>query len=350
MLFSRHKQNKRDISLGLDLGTSQIKAAVLRRNGNATELVEYVVVQSSVSIGKHGAEQQYAAQLQQVMNELKTQERRANVTISCDSAIVSETEFPRMPLDEVKSALKLNSARFLRRDFSNYYLDAVELSEAAAEGKGKKSANMKLLVGGASKDEVVWYRDALLAAKIRPEAMELAAVSVINGFQFTNAEICEKDVVLLVDIGARSTSINFLRRGQPLMTRIMHFGGVQISEYLAQALTIQGNVAEEEKLKMSETVQPLVQTAIMPLARELRSSIDFVERQQECHVGRAFACGGSACGAGILDFLSEEVGLRIECWNPVQSFETGHFNGEGPRLTALAPSLAAAIGAAAAKM
>jgi type IV pilus assembly protein PilM len=350
MRFSRHKQSKRDVSLGLDLGTSQIKVAVLRRNGNATELTEYVVVQSAVSIGKPGAEQQYAAQLQQVMSQLKTQERRANVTISCDSAIVSETEFPRMPLNEVKNALKLNSARFLRRDFSNYYLDAVELTESAPESKGKKSANMKLLVGGASKGEVVWYRDALLAAKIRPEAMELAAVSVINGFQFTNAEICEKEVVLLVDIGARSTSINFLRRGQPLMTRIMHFGGVQISEYLAQALTIQANVAEEEKLKMSETVQPLVQTAILPLARELRSSIDFVERQQECHVARAFACGGSACGAGVLDFLSEEVGLRIECWNPVQGFETSHFNGEGPRLTALAPSLAAAVGAAAAKM
>jgi Tfp pilus assembly PilM family ATPase len=255
-----------------------------------------------------------------------------------------------MPLDEVRNALKLNSARFLRRDFSNYYLDAVELCEPAHNGKGKKSITMKVLVGGANREEVLWYRDALTAAKIRPERMELAAVSVVNAFQFTNKEICEKEIVLLVDVGARSTSINFLRFGQPLMTRIMHFGGVQISEYLAQALAIQSTAAEEEKIKMSSGVQPLIKIAILPLAKELRSSIDFFERQQECHVGKAFACGGSACGASILDFLSEEVGLRIECWNPVQSFDTSHFNGEGPRLVAIAPSLAAAVGAAAARM
>jgi Tfp pilus assembly PilM family ATPase len=151
-------------------------------------------------------------------------------------------------------------------------------------------------------------------------------------------------------MGARSTSINFLRHGQPQMTRIMHFGGAQVSEYLAQALTLQATIAEEEKIKMSEPVQPLVKTAILPLARELRSSIDFFEHQQECHVSKAFACGGSACDPKMLDFLSEKVGLRIESWNPVQSFQTSHFDGEGPKLLAIAPSLAAAVGAAATRV
>jgi len=349
MFFNRHKHGS-DTSLGLDLGTSRIKAAVLHRKGEAMELAEYAIAPSLTPVGQPSAQQQYAAELSQLMSQLKVQDRRATITISCDSAIVCETEFPRMPLDEVRNALKLNSARFLRRDFSNYYLDAVELCEPEQSAKGKKSITMKVLVGGANREEVLWYRDALTAAKVRPERMELAAVSMVNAFQFTNKEICEKEIVLLVDVGARSTSINFLRLGQPLMTRIMHFGGVQISEYLAQALAIQSTAAEEEKIKMSSAVQPLIKIAILPLAKELRSSIDFFERQQECHVGKAFACGGSACGASILDFLSEEVGLRIECWNPVRSFDTSHFNGEGPRLVAIAPSLAAAIGAAAARM
>ena len=52
----------------------------------------------------------------------------------------------------------------------------------------------------------------------------------------------------------------------------------------------------------------------------------------------------------IIEFLSEQVGMKIECWNPIQSFETSHFNGDGTKLLALAPSLAAAVGAAAVRV
>lgn len=355
MFFTDRKQSRRDVAIGLDLGVSQIKAVVLSRKGDALELAEYAVAPSSVAIGKPGAEQQLAAELQQLMTQLKVQERHASAAISCNSAMVCETELPRMSLREAQGALKLSSVRYLRRDFSNYYLDAVELADLSGNGKDtngkdKKSPTMKVLVGGASKEEVRWYRDALLAAKIRTESIELAAISVINAFQVSNREICEQEIVLLVDMGARSTSINFLRRGQPQMTRIMHFGGAQINEYLSQILTLQPNAAEEEKIKMSEPVQPLVKTAMLPLAKELRSSIDFFERQQECHVGRAFACGGSASAPRMLDFLSEEVGLRLESWNPVQGLHTSHFNGESPKLLMVGPSLAAAIGAAATKL
>ncbi|PYI86250.1 MAG: hypothetical protein DME26_09400 [Verrucomicrobia bacterium] len=351
MFLRRAKQNRREAAIGLDLGTSRIKAAVLRREGAKLQLSEYAIASTShAAVGRPEAQQQFAAELQQLMNTLKVQERRVGVTISSNSAIVCETEFPRMPLDEVKTALKLNSTRYLRRDFSSYYLDAVELPQPSQDDKEKKPQTMKVLVGGANKEEVLWYRGALLAAKIRPEVIELAAVSVVNAFQVGNEEICQKEIVTLVDIGARSTSINFLRGGQPLMTRITHFGGYQISEYLAQMLTLEASAAEEEKLKMSEPVQPLVRSAIVPLAKEVRSSIDFFERQHECHVTKAFACGGSACAPAIIEFLSEQVGMKIECWNPIQSFETSHFNGDGTKLLALAPSLAAAVGAAAVRV
>jgi Tfp pilus assembly PilM family ATPase len=111
------------------------------------------------------------------------------------------------------------------------------------------------------------------------------------------ADLCAKEVLLVLDIGAHSTSINFLLHGQPVMTRIAQFGGDLVSEYIAQVLTLQPEIAEEEKLKMSETVQPLIRQSISPLVQEIRSSIDFFERQHECHVTRLFACGGSACSS-----------------------------------------------------
>ncbi len=344
MFFIRKRCQKRDVVLGLDLGSSQIKAAVVRRNGAGLELAEYAVRSLPNTDGKPYRDAQFAQGIQQVCDGLKVADRRACVSISCGSAMVCQTEFPRMPLDEIKNALKLNSAqKYLRRDFSNYYLDAVDLSGATSQDKTVTKIN--ILVGGASKEEVAGYRDALLAAKVRPEVLELAAISVVNAFSLTKPELVA-EVVLLVDIGARSTTINFLREGQPLITRIMHFGGDQISEYVAQSLLVEPAAAEVEKIKMGESVQEFVKTALSPLAREIRSSIDFFERQHDCHISRLFACGGSACSSKLLELLGEDVGIHIEQWNPVDGLATEHLNGERAKLAEVGPSLAAAVGAA----
>lgn len=350
MFLSRGKPQKRTVAVGLDLGTSQIKGVAVNREGSQWILSNFSVRRIPSANGKPAAAKDLGEQLQQVMGELGVQDRRAFVTISCSSAVVAQAEFPRMPLKDVRSALKLNSARYLRRDFSNYLIDAVELPDSGAAGKDKKAAKMSILVGGASREDVAWYREALTEAKIRPEIIELAAVSVVNAFQVSQPELCENEVVLLVDIGAYSSTINFLRCGQPLITRIIPVAGHQVSEYVGQMLTLPIDGAEEEKLKMSETVQSLVRTALGPLAREIRSSIDFFERQHECHVTKALACGGSACSAPMLAFLSEDVGFPIVSWNPVERFEMSHLNGSQERLATLAPGLAAAIGVAAGRL
>lgn len=351
--------------LGIDLGASQIKAAVVRHGRDKLKLVEYAIRPLPTNSAKAYRGPEFAAELQQLVDGLKTSERRAYVTISCSSAMVCQAEFPPVPLDEIKSALKLNSSGYLRRDFSSYYLDAFELKKGTvdAKGKGRNAARAKdvgkakdkdpakttVLVGGANKEEVDACRDALLAAKIKPKVIELAAVSVINAFQIGHPEI-EDEVIVLVDIGARMTSINFLLGGLPLITRIMHFGGEQLSEYIGQVLLLKPQEAEEEKRKMSPPVQELVKTAISPLAREIRSSIDFFERQHDLHVQRICACGGSACSPQVLAILGETVGTPVECWNLVESLDVSHFNGETQRVLAIGPSLAAAVGVAAARL
>lgn len=374
MLFRRNKQHKRDVALGIDLGASQIKAAVVRRQKDKLELVEYAVRSLPPGIAKAYKGPEFAAELQQLVDGLKTSERHAFVTISCSSAMVCQAEFPPVPLTEIKSALKLNSAGYLRRDFSAYYLDVFELQKATEEVRGKAkakdkssdpakdsakpngganakdsaktkdSAKKSVLVGGATKEEVDACRDALVVAKIKPEVIELTAVSVINAFQVGHPQ-SKDEVVVLIDIGARMTSINFLLDGMPLITRIMHFGGAQLSDYISQVLVLKPDEAEEEKRKMSGPIQELMKTAISPLAREIRSSIDFFERQNDLHVSQIYACGGSAASPQILAILGEAVGTHVECWNLVESLDISHFNGETQRVLALGPSLAAAVGA-----
>lgn len=378
MFFHLNKRRKLDLALGIDIGSSQIKAALIRRQRDTFELLEYAVHALPASPAKAYRGPEFVAELQKTIDTLKTSERRAYVTISCSSAMVCQAEFPPVPIEEIKSALKLNSAGYLRRDFSSYYLDAFELKRGSPDPKAKAKGSAKsaeaaktkdankakdkenkpkdkdgaktiILVGGANKEEVDACREALTAAKIKPQVIELAAVSVINAFQISHAEI-QDEVVVLVDIGARMTSVNFLQGGLPLITRIMHFGGAQVSEYIGQVLMLKAPEAEEEKRKMSSPVQELVKTAISPLAREIRSSIDFFERQNDLHVQRIYACGGSASSPQVLEILGEAVGTPVQCWNAVESLDVSQFNGGTRRVLSMGPSLAAAVGVAAGRL
>jgi type IV pilus assembly protein PilM len=365
MFFHSNKRRKPEVTLGIDIGASQIKAAVVGRQRDTFELLEYAAHALPASFARAYRSPEFAAELQKTVDSLKTTDRHACITVSCSSAMVCQAEFPPVPLDEVKSALKLNSAGYLRRDFSSYYLDAFELKRGSQDSKAREKApdetkdaskakdkdapKTTVLVGGATKEEVDACRDALTAAKIKPQVIELAAVSVINAFHIGHPEVDEQ-VVVLVDIGAQMTSVNFLQGGLPVITRIMHFGGAQLTEYIGQVLMLKPQEAEDEKHKMAPPVQELVKAAISPLAREIRSSIDFFERQNDLHVQRIYACGGSACSAPLLTILGEAVGTPVQCWNTVDSLGLSQFNGGSRRVHTIGPSLAAVIGVSVARL
>src|SRR5271169_5063497 len=152
MHFRRNKQHKRDVALGIDLGASQIKAVVVRRQKDKLELVEYAVRSLPPGLAKAYKGPEFAAELQQLVDGLKTSERHAFVTISCSTAMVCQAEFPPAPLDEIKTALKLNSSGYLRRDFSSYYLDAFELKKGTESPKGKAKTAAKAKDAAKSKE------------------------------------------------------------------------------------------------------------------------------------------------------------------------------------------------------
>jgi Tfp pilus assembly PilM family ATPase len=130
----------------------------------------------------------------------------------------------------------------------------------------------------------------------------------------------------------------------------MQFGGAAITEHIGEILTLTPAAAEEEKRKMPEGLSALVRTALQPLAREVRSSIDFVERQYDCHITRAFVGGGTACGSVMVQVLGEDIGLGMEVWNPLEGVTLTALEGEAERLKSLAPSLGGAVGAAIARL
>jgi type IV pilus assembly protein PilM len=347
MQFWKKQARKRDAVIGFDLGSRQWKGVAVQRTDRGLQLCHYVVAACPSGAGKTELLASCAETVQQLFSQLKVSDRQANVAISSPSALVAMIEMPRFAPEELRTTISLNSTRYLRRDLGNYYVDAVELGETT-DGKARRSPTMQTLVAGAPKEEVLYFRNMLAAAKIKADTIELGAISVINALQCSHREICEQHLVLLLDIGHQVTSLNFLRLGQPVLTRLMPFGGAQVTEQIARELGVTPADAEQQKHTMSAQMAGTAQDALQTLAREVRSSIDFVERQYDCEIRHAFAGGGTACNPLIVAALSQEVGLPIQRWNPLEGCNVSDV--DAAALEAIAPCLGVAVGVAVAKL
>ena len=215
MLFRRNKTAKSDWAVGLDFGTSQIRGVFIRRVGSGLKLEAFDVRACQCEVGNAESISAAAAEVAHLFSSLNAPERWAYAVINPIGTVVCQVELPRMPLAEARAALQLNSVnslRFFHRDLSNYYLDIMEQVAAEGQPPAAKNTKMQLLVGAAARTDVLWYRSVLNAAKVRPVAMELSALTVVNGLLATEPELCQTEAVLLLDLGARTTSMNFSMR------------------------------------------------------------------------------------------------------------------------------------------
>src|SRR5947209_8002430 len=125
----------------------------------------------------------------------------------------------------------------------------------------------------------------------------------VNAFELAMPEIFAQNVVALVDIGFRNSSICILQQGDLVLSRVVAIGGDRLTTGLAESLGISYAEAEGIKVGMPTEVQTSLEALVLPLGRELRASIDFFEHQQDKAVSQVFISGVSARSEFIIKTL-----------------------------------------------
>ena len=335
--------------LAIDFGTHSLKMIRLQKKSGGYTLTHFGAQRLPLKDGKSPSTPGvYTELLRQCMGEMSVKKGCAAASLSARSTLIRHVEFPQIPLEDMKKALKLNSSPYLHQHYTDFNFDCHILAPRSGKGAEpqKSGAKMEVMVGGASVHDVLLFRDALTEANLVPLTINLAPVAVINAFEASNPAIVQRDTVALVDIGCENSVISVMDKGAAVLTRSIPFGGFQITNHVAKTLSLDEQTAEEEKLKMSETVQVFVGSSLSLFARQIRSSIDFFERQHEVPVKRVFCSGGTALSGVILQFLTDEVGLPCVAWNPMENIPIDLKTQTEAELTKQAPNFAVAVGTA----
>jgi type IV pilus assembly protein PilM len=364
--FTSKARKKRDHMLGVDLGSRITKVVHLQRRGNGIALCGYALLDTPI-FEKVISADMLTEHLKTLGQTFGAKTKLMALTVGVNDAVVRHVEMPLMPSDDIRLVLKNNSRVYLQQDLTGYVFDcyvdplrqqpkpaqpaqpAPSAPSAQPASPAKSPATpqkQKILVAGAKKLLVDDFSAAIKDAGFIPDHIVPGILGPANAFEHAMPEVFSRQVVALVDIGFKSSSVCILQEGDLVLNRVVSIGGDRLTTGLAEAMDISYPEAESIKIGIANEVEAVLEPLITPLGRELRASIDFFEHQQDRTVSQVYLCGGSARSDFVIRMLRQELVAECQAWNPTASLELALSPEQAAEIEFVAPQLAVAIGAA----
>jgi type IV pilus assembly protein PilM len=307
--------------VGLDVGSSSIKAVELKKTRTGIEAVhvgleplgpDMVVDSMIVDSGT------VSAAISKLFNEGQIKSKSVATAVSGHSVIVKKISLPAMSDDELADTIQKEAAQHIPFDLADVNLDYQILSDDTG------SPTMEVLLVAVKKDKILNYTNVLSMAGRTPAIVDIDALALQNCYEY-NYEPAPNQVVALLNLGASVMNINIVKGTTPLFPRDVSVGGHQYTDSLQKELDLSFEDAEALKLghkvgTVSEDAKlPILQQVTEIIVLEIQKTFDFFRASTSGeHIEKIFLAGGSAKIPGLLEALRQEFSLPVEVLNPFQ--------------------------------
>ena len=349
--FESGPRKKRDHVVAIDLGGRTTKAVFLQRRDEDFVLSRYALLDAPI-YEKSLSVELLTEHLKAVCQALDAKGKLTAIAVGVNDSLMRHVEMPRMPVEDMRLVLKNNSRNYLQEDLPKYVFDCFIVSQRTvpvASDPAKAAAptlKQKVLVAGARKQLVDDFLTAIKAAGMVAGHIVPGLLGPVNTFEAAMPEVFSRSVVALVDIGFKHSSIAIIAEGELMLSRVVAIGGDRFSAGLAESMGISYAEAEGIKVGMAGEVQPVLESLLTPLGRELRASIDFFEHQQDRPVLQVYVSGGSAKSEFVLQSLQTELVVECKTWMPTTFLQMALPPQQTAEIDQVAPQLTTALGAA----
>ena len=346
--LSGANKKKRSQIMALDLGNRTTKAALFERRGEIIALTRFALLDAPIFEKKISPEL-LGEHMKAASEALGGATKHVAVAVGLEDAVVRQVELPQIPVDEMRRILKINHKTYLQQELTNHVFDCsiMPLRGGTPAEKGVGGVPKLKVVAAAAKQQLANdFMQAAQLAGLTAVSMVPGLIGPINAFEQANPKIFAEEVIALVDIGFKHTSVCILDRGDLAMNRIVNIGGDKITAGLAEALSVSYAEAEGIKVGMAPEVEGPLQLQVIPLGREIRASLDFFEHQEDRVVGHIFVSGATARSEMVLQMLHSELMLECKTWSPTGFLQLALPGQQAVEIDHIGSQLTVAIGAA----
>lgn len=350
--------------LGIDIGTSSLKVVELSRAGERLKLENYGEMQALSFYEKPFrtyekttlllSSQDVARAIAGMMEEAQIKTSRVVFSIPDFSTFFTTFELPAMTQEEIAQAVEYEARQHVPLPLVDITLDWQITAGRPATDK-QKGTPLKVLLVAVPNEVVNQYQQIATIAGLNLTAIEAEVFSFAR-----SAAAYEKEVVVLIDVGAQSTTVSVVEKGMVKLSHSFDMGGSEFTRRLSQSFHIE--YAEAEKLKRQQglehslasteqtiqEIQPVPKTILAPLIDLIIVEIEKISRafkqSEGKDVQKIILAGGSALLPGLAEYIGYQVKEEIVIANPFESLFYPPILEHS--LKAMGPAWAVAVGAA----
>jgi type IV pilus assembly protein PilM len=337
--------------VGLDIGSSAVKAVELKPAGKAYKVAAFgsepippdSIVDGAIIDG--GA---VADAIRRLFEKRGIKTREVAASLSGNAVIVKKISLPVMTAAELSESIYWEAEQYIPFDIQDVNLDYQILDPG--NGPGGKGT-MDVLLVAAKKEKIADYTGVIAQAGRTAVVVDVDAFALQNAYE-VNYGFEPASVVVLLNAGASATNINIIQGDQSVFTRDVSIGGNAYTEALQKELSLPFEQADQLKRTHAadgatyEDAKPVLRAVSENVMLEIQKTFDFFKATAASdRIDRIVVSGGASRAEGFSEMLTERFQAPVEFFDPFKRVALDKkFQGEAQ--ADVAPTVAVAVGLA----
>ncbi|MBF0458149.1 MAG: type IV pilus assembly protein PilM [Nitrospirae bacterium] len=311
--------------LGLDIGSSSIKAVQLKdgKSGYELELFDFLPIASDLIVENVVADQHSLAEaIKALIKKAKIKTKNTVISISGHSSVIIK----RITLPEMTEEVLNENIRYEAEQYVPFGIDDVNLDYQIL-GPTDEPGQIDVILVAVKKDVLNSYISAVKEAGLVPVIVDVDAFTLENMYGANYQNESARSVALL-NVGASNTTINILKNGVSAFTRDSSIGSKNHTEALMREFSVTYEAAEQIKTGMTvngitpEQAATVIDGVSEEIVMEINHSLDFFSDSPEMEaIEGLWLGGGGALVRGLKDKLSDMTGYQVTLLNPFKNIK-----------------------------
>jgi type IV pilus assembly protein PilM len=313
---------KRRAAVGLDIGSSAVKAIELRPSGKGYKVIGFAsepIPRDSIVDGAIVDGAAVTAAIRRLFDGGSFKTKEVVASLSGSAVIVKKINLPVMTPAELAQSIQWEAEQYIPFDVQDVNLDYQILDEGnKTDGKG----SMDVLLVAAKKDKIADYAGVISQAGRVPVVVDVDAFALQNTYE-VNYGAKNNDIVVLLNAGASAVNINILRGDQSLFTRDISIGGNTYTEAIQRELNLSFEHAEHAKRGepvdgiTHEDIKSVLHAITESLLLEIQKTFDFFKATTSWErIDRILVSGGASAVEGLSQALEDRFSAPVEALDP----------------------------------
>ena len=336
--------------VGLDIGSSSVKAVELQRKGGNLQLVSlgYENLQPDTIVDGQIMELNNVSDvISSIFNEHKIKTTRVAAGVSGHSVIVKNIVVPPMSEEELHESFSWHAEEHIPFDIADVNLD-YHITNSSPDA-------VAVLMAACKSDKIANVKQAIQLAGKHPVVIDVDAFALQNCYE-VNYQPTPGQVVALLNIGGATMNINILNGTRSVFARDASVGGNQYTSLLQKELGLSFEQAESVKRGMplpegveGRDIQPIIESVSDILALEIQKTMDFYRataEDGESAIQKILFSGGGSKLPGLSEYLAKRFELPVEFFDPFKQIQVDARRFDPDYMREVVPEMVVAVGLA----